>query len=292
MILFRHYIHLIIAFFTDLYCLFRALFSQVQGQWFNNDFKKSSKKSKNLCVLGNGPSLSFVADQFEQFNNVDFCVVNNSILTDVFWKIKPKIYSFTDRDYHQLDREDIKNVRSKILEIDWPIAICIPYHYPKWFAQHCQKNANVKVYRYNTSPWIPELKIFKSLRMYLYAHGLCAPNCSNVVVSAIYSSILLGYKNIYLLGVEHSWMRDVRVNEKNEVVLIDKHYYGEKERVWVDYDGNPIKITDLCESLSSTFHSYYDLEEFSKYIGDVKIINCTKGSYIDAFQRGEICEFV
>ncbi len=292
MIFFRHCVHLIIAFITDLYSLFRALFSQIQGQWFFNDFKKTSNRSNKLCILGNGPSLSFVAEQFEQFDKVDFCVVNNSILTDVFWKIKPKIYSFTDRDYHQLDRDDIKNVRSKILEINWPIAICIPYHYPKWFAQHCQKNSYVKVYRYNTSPWSPELKIFKSLRMYFYSHGLCAPNCSNVIVAAIYSSILLGYKNVYLLGVEHSWMRDVRVNEKNEVVLIDRHYYGEKERVWVDYDGNPIKITDLCESLSSTFHSYYDLEEFSKYIGDVKIINCTKGSYIDAFERGEISEIV
>ena len=292
MIKFRHYFHLFVAFFTDLYCLFRALFSQIQGQWFLNDFRKSSNKNKKLYILGNGPSLSIVAEQFGQFENIDYCVVNNSILTELFWELKPKVYVFTDKAFYVSESENIKDVHSKILEINWPISICIPYHYPKWFAQHCQKNSYVKVYRYNTSPWSPELKVFKSLRMYFYAHGLCAPNCTNVIVAAIYSSILLGYKNIFLLGVEHSWMRDVRVNEKNEVVLIDRHYYGEKERVWVDYDGNPIKITDLCESLSSTFHSYYDLEEFSKYIGDVKIINCTKGSYIDAFQRGEICEFV
>ena len=281
---------MVIAFITDIYGLIKLLFTQIQGQWFCNNFHRTSKKSNKLFILANGPSLSEVYNQLDKVKDVDFCAVNNSILTDFFWEKHPKIYCFTDRGFHSVDSEEIKSVRNKILEINWPIAICIPYHYPKWFAQHCQKNSYVKVYRYNTSPWSPELKIFKSLRMYFYAHGLCAPNCSNVIVAAIYSSILLGYKSIYLFGVEHSWMRDVRVNEKNEVVLVDRHYYGEKERVWVDYNGNPIKISDLCESLSSTFHSYYDLEEFSKYIGAVKIINCTKGSYIDAFERGEISE--
>ena len=67
-------------------------------------------------------------------------------------------------------------------------------------------------------------------------------------------------------------------------IVMKLSYYGTKERVWVDYDGKPIKIMDLCESLYSTFRSYWDLKEFSSHLGS-SITNCTEGSYIDAFPR-------
>ncbi len=285
MIKFRHIIHLFIAIFTDFYGLLRSLFGQVQhNQWFRNEFPFKAQANK-LFVLGNGKSLSDVVDHIEMFEDTDFGVVNNSINTELFWEIKPKLYTFTDRDYHTLQREDIVAVRENILKIDWPISICIPYHYPKWFGEHCKQNPYVTVYKYNSQPWYPELRFNQKLRMHLFKHNILAPHCTNVMVAAIFSSMLIGYKRIFILGAEHSWMHDIRVNDKNEVVLCDRHYYGEKERVWVDYDGMPIKITDLTESLTSTFRSYYDLEEFSQFLGDTKICNCTEGSYIDAFER-------
>ena len=55
--------------------------------------------------------------------------------------------------------------------------------------------------------------------MWLHKRGWVSPNGSNVSIGAIYSAILNGYKEINLLGLEHSWMKDIRVNDKNEVVL-------------------------------------------------------------------------
>ena len=220
MVKLRHYIHLFLSIFTDLYGLVHALFAQIQGQWFRNEFRSQKEKENHLCILGNGKSLSLVVDNLEHLKNYDFCVVNNSITTELFWKIKPKMYVFTDRDYHQIDREDIVEVRTKILEIDWPIGIYVPYHYPKWFTLHCEQNPNVTVFHYNTQQWHPELWLFKKLRMYLFRHGLAAPHCTNVVVAATYSSLLMRYKDIFLLGTEHSWMRDVHVNDRNEVILL------------------------------------------------------------------------
>ena len=80
-------------------------------------------------------------------------------------------------------------------------------------------------------------------------------------------------------------MKDIRVNDKNEVVLIDRHYYGDVEHVWLDYEGNPIKLIDFLSSQLVTFTGHLNLKNFADYLGDVKIINRTKDSYIDAYER-------
>ncbi len=284
----RQIIHKFIAFLTDIYDLFRALSFQFQNQFFKNEIKREDT-DKRLFILGNGASLKSIVDRFDEFKDSDFCVVNFSINTEIFWKIKPKMYVLTDRVYYLFkDREDTRTVREKMQMVNWPMGLYIPYHFPKWIVEGFKQNRNITVCRYNTSPWKPELKLFSKLKYWLYSKGVIAPACTNIIVAAIYTSILKGYKQIYLLGAEHSWMHDVKLNDKNEVVLTEKHYYGTYDRIWVDYDGNPIKITDLLESLLSTFTSYQYLEEFSKYLGNIKIINCTEGSYIDAFERMKI----
>lgn len=284
----RHYIHLILAFFSDIWGLARPLVYQLQYQRFRNDMPKSAHL-KRLCLLGNGPSFNQIAHNVEAFSQYDFCTVNLSINNQVFKDIKPKIHVFVDKGIWLFkDREDIKLCWENIQHIDWNMLLLVPYGCPKWAIQAFEKNPCVKVHKFSNSAWNPELKPFKSLKMWLFKKGLLSPNQSNVTISAIYTSILQGYKSIYLLGVEHSWMRDVRVNNQNEVVLTDRHFYGVKEMVWRDYAGKPIKLIDLLQSLCSTFRAHMDLRHFADYMGDVKIVNCTEGSYIDAYERGSM----
>ena len=80
-------------------------------------------------------------------------------------------------------------------------------------------------------------------------------------------------------------MKDIKVNDKNEVVLINRHYYGDVEHVWRDYEGNPIQLIDFLASQLQTFTGHMSLRSFADYIGDVRIINRTKDSYIDAYER-------
>ena len=67
-------------------------------------------------------------------------------------------------------------------------------------------------------------------------------------------------------------MRDIRVNKNNEVILIDRHYYGNSEQVWRDYEGNPIKLIDFVGSQLVTFTSHMYLRAFAEYM-HVNIIN-------------------
>ena len=86
-------------------------------------------------------------------------------------------------------------------------------------------------------------------------------------------------------------MRDIRVNKKNEVILIDRHYYGNSEQVWRDYEGNPIKLIDFVGSQLVTFTSHMYLRDFAEYM-NVSVINRTEDSYIDSYDKRSFKELL
>lgn len=288
----RRIIHFIIVYLSDyLSLLGRPLFYQIQYQHFRNEFTNKEKKNK-LCLLGNGPSFSLIEKHLDEFKMFDFCAVNLSVNTDLFFILKPKMLVVVDMIFwKQPELDKIKLFWENIQRINWDIQIFIPYNFPSEMKNMLVKNQNITVCRYANNSWEPETKLAKTLKMWLYKKGVVSPNCSNVSIAAIYSAILSGYKEINLLGVEHSWMRDIRVNQNNEVILIDRHYYGNSEQVWRDYDGNPIKLIDFVGSQLVTFTSHMYLRDFAEYM-HVKIINRTEDSYIDSYDKKSFQELL
>ena len=288
----RRIIHFIIVYLSDyLSLLGRPLFYQIQYQHFRNEFTNKEKKNK-LCLLGNGPSFSLIEKHLDEFKMFDFCAVNLSVNTDLFFILKPKMLVVVDMIFwKQPELDKIKLFWENIQRINWDIQIFIPYNFPSEMKNTLVKNQNITVCRYANNSWEPETKLAKTLKMWLYKKGVVSPNCSNVSIAAIYSAILSGYKEINLLGVEHSWMRDIRVNQNNEVILIDRHYYGNSEQVWRDYDGNPIKLIDFVGSQLVTFTSHMYLKDFAEYM-HVKIINRTEDSYIDSYDKKSLQELL
>ena len=288
----RSIVHAFIAYFSDyLSLLGRPLFYQIQYQKFRNEIKLHDKKNK-LCLLGNGPSFSLIEKHINEFNEFDFCAVNLSVNTDLFFTLKPKMLVMVDMIFwKQPELDKIKCFWENIQRINWDIQIFIPYNFPSEMKNKLVKNRNITVCRYANNSWEPETKLAKALKLWLYKKGVVSPNCSNVSIAAIYSAILSGYKEINLLGVEHSWMRDIRVNQNNEVILIDRHYYGNSEQIWRDYDGNPIKLIDFVGSQLVTFTSHMYLRDFAEYM-HVKIINRTEDSYIDSYDKKSFQELL
>lgn len=283
--LFRHIVHIIIAHLTDyLSLLGRPLFYQIQFQYFRNEFKRT-KQNKRLCLLGNGPSFSLIEEHIDKLKDYDFCAVNLSVNTDLFFILKPKMLVMVDMIFWMQPKlEKIKKAWENIQRINWDIQIFIPYNFPNQMKKEFERNGHVTVCRYANNNWEPETRSANFLKMWLYKKGLVSPNGTNVSIAAIYTAILNGYKEINLLGVEHSWMNDIKVNEHNEVVLIDRHYYGNTEHVWLDYEGNPIKLRDFLESQLATFTGHMYLRDFANYM-HIQIINRTKNSYIDAYEK-------
>lgn len=98
--------------------------------------------------------------------------------------------------------------------------------------------------------------------------------------------IYAGYNEIYVTGADHSWMETLRVNDNNNVVSVQPHFYAdskaELKRSETEYKG--YRLHDILQSFYIAFRSYHTLRRYADRKG-INIYNSTPGSYIDAFQR-------
>ena len=253
----------------------------------NPTSKISEMHSKNnICILGNGPSLLKVLES-EDIHSTDFCTVNFSINSDVFYKLQPQMHVFADPVFWQrLDDKNVKlvldNVRNRI---NWNIIFYVPSVCPKNFRNRLAENKYVRVLTYPVANFDNKLIIFDKLKFFCYKRNLFIPPTSNVIVACIFIAILRGYRNINLYGVEHSWLAYVSIGDDNLMYVEDHHYYGTEKTKWVAGDGSVVKLTTFLYNMYLAFSSYHILRKFAQYYGDVKILNCTEGSWIDAFER-------
>ena len=153
---FRHIVHLFLAFFSDyLSLLGRPLFYQLQFQRFKFEFENKAQP-KRLCLLGNGPTFTQIEDHLDALKDFDFCAVNLSVNTEIFFRIKPKMFVIVDMIFwQQPEKEGIKECWENIQKIDWDITICIPFNFPNSMKRTFEKNNFVKVRRYSNNVWQP-----------------------------------------------------------------------------------------------------------------------------------------
>lgn len=173
-------------------------------------------------------------------------------------------------------KETFENIHKKLT---WDMFLIIPVRTKKYkeFIKYVTSNnkihvryvSTVKFYGYN---W---------LNKFLLDKQLCSFGANNVLTNSLYSAIHMGYKDILVFGVEHSWHKQLIVTDNNEVAMQDPHFY-EKDTSYDKLDG--CNISDIFTSMAEAFKSYMELNEYCITKGG-KIRNATPGSFIDAFER-------
>lgn len=235
------------------------------------------EENKTLKILGNGQSLNESLSSFNEQNN-DYMVVNRHVLSDSYESIKPRYYVLADPYFFRGEGlHIIEKIKTKTM---WPLIL----YYPGKFkiSQYFEGSRNIKTVPYNNI----SVKGWQWLKNTLYRKNLAMPNAQNVLVAAIYCAICLGYKTIELYGVEHSWTKYLSVNDNNEVCLENPHFFDTRRdiKTWKEIQGVSTSLCDVLKGYASMFESYIELEILAKN-RNVNIINCTKGSFIDAFRR-------
>ena len=107
------------------------------------------------------------------------------------------------------------------------------------------------------------------------------PECMNVVNFAIMSGIIMGYKNIYLYGIDHTFSAQLFVNDENIVCSREQHVYNSNP---VIFELPQSTMSSILHNMSRAFYIHKKLEKYSNHVG-VKLINCTRGSFVDAYER-------
>ena len=131
---------------------------------------------------------------------------------------------------------------------------------------------------------------FRNVEFWCYRRGLGAGNFGTVVQNGEFIGILLGYKRIDLYGVDHTLLDGLTVDEENRLCRIKSHYYDKEQAVAepIYFNAtNPPRPYSMYTYLAETaelFRGHEVLRDWAQAEG-VRIVNCTRNSLIDAYER-------
>lgn len=247
----------------------------------------ADRNGRPLIVLGNGPSLAKnIAEDMDLLTGNDTLAVNFAGNTPEFKRIRPRYYLLMDPHFFNHPSPD-PNVgrlfRHLNEDVDWELTLFIPTR--RNASALGISNPHIHIRQFNPVgvegyDWLVKLACDT---------GRGLPRPRNVLIPSIMVGIWLGYKEIYLLGADHSWLRTLDVDDDNNVVSIQPHFYtdGEEEHRRVATLFRDIRLHELLWGFHLAFKGYHSIRTYADSIG-TRIYNATPGSYIDAFPRRNI----
>lgn len=247
-------------------------------------------KAEPLIIMGNGPSLrETIANHSDLLRKSKTLAVNFAANANTYFDIKPSIYVLADPHFFKVGGTgttadpNVERLWDNISSTDWDMTLYIPCKTK--IPNSVEQNTHLKVKRYNLTPG----EGFAGPVHWLYSKGLAMPRPRNVLIASIMIALREGYRDLYIVGADHTWSRDLWVDDKNRVISVQKHFYKDNdkefERVAQEYAG--YHLHDILNSLTIAFRSYHQIADYAAKIG-ARIVNCTPGSFIDAFPRGNL----
>ncbi|WP_461094653.1 motility associated factor glycosyltransferase family protein [Spirosoma gilvum] len=249
-------------------------------------------------VLGNGPSLNeSLTEQFEFIKQTEIVCVNNFAHADIFTRLQPQDYVISDPNYfvfteHTTDRDDIRQTLAVFRErVDWPMTLYVP-HFAKgsYLLRIIQEgNPNISVVYFNYTV----VRGFRWLVYWLYAKGFGMPQAQTVIIAALALMINRKFERIYLFGADTSWHEQIRLNDQNQLLIKQIHFYDKPKDIShqpVYSDAQRQRTFSMASqflAFHKVFRGYEVLRDYADYRG-VNIINASAKSYIDAFEREKL----
>lgn len=269
---------------------------------FLSKYSKISKsENKKVVVLANGPSLNKCIndeENIEKLKEVDLICVNYFSNSPKFKELKPEYYILSAPEFWIDKVEDmyVQN-RQKMFAtladvVDWPMELYIPVESKKFsfWKKILIQNKNIKVVYYNQNT----IEGLKRISFFIYNRKLGMPKSHNILGNSIMMMIWKGYKEIGLLGVDHSWLPTIYVDSNNTPLLVQKHFY-EKGKVKGDImrktGVGQRKLHEIIFKFYLSFKAYFEIKEYADKQG-VSIKNLTEDSFIDAFDRSDLKMFL
>ena len=220
---------------------------------------KGSHKGERCFVIGNGPSLRASDLQQIHENHVPSFGSNR-----IF-----KIFDQTDWRPHYYASEDViilKGIQHEVEQIPAEKKF-IPVNL-RWFEGIDIKGADYFYLDYNS-----ELADTFGL-------SVNVPHCvrcrATVTTTCLQLAIYMGFSEIYLLGVDHSFAK--MIDKNGNVVLdptIQNHFTNE-------YDKD---IIDQGFQIDGATEAYMSVERLSKKMGTFRVFNATRGGKLEVFER-------
>lgn len=250
---------------------------------------KTTSGGKPIIILGNGPSLiETIGTNLSQLKQSDTMAVNFAANAPEFQAIKPTYYILADPHFFDSPNDpNVIRLTENLSKATWEMTLLLPFE-AKNKALNVFSSVSSKIEYYNAIG----AEGFKWLTDAAYRNKRAMPRPRNVMIPAIMTAIAMGYKKIYLVGADHSWTRTLSVDDNNNVISIQPHFYNDDEtelaRIKKDYLKYPLHT--ILDSLRLAFRSYHSIQDFATRHG-ITIYNSTPDSFIDAFPRCPLPKF-
>ena len=248
---------------------------------------KHAVGNQALVVLGNGPSLRSVLDnEAGRLRRHRLMAVNFFANTPEFAELKPEFYVLADPHFFRNpDDPNVARLMDNLAAASWPLTLFVPASakLPGGLAGE----GNVTVARYNCVG----IEGFGWLERLAFRCRRGMPRPRNVLIPSVMLGLWMGFRRIYLLGADHSWLGSLTVDSQNRVASVQPHFYKEDDRelsrIKAEYIKRPLH--DVLRGFYLAFKSYHTIEPFARSLGAV-VYNSTPGSFIDAFERAGLPE--
>lgn len=241
----------------------------------------SQKSCEEIVILANGPSLKgFLAQKRSFWESKDCLTVNHACKAPIFTDIKPQYHVFADPAFFN-DNGIASTLDILAEKVTWNIFVFVPFSARKqslWIekSKTLKQNPHIHILFFNMT----KVSGFESFVNRCLRCGWGLPSPRNVLVPSIAHCMRIGYKNIYLAGADHSWIKELWVNDNNEVMIDDRHYYD----TGASSVHQTANLSMVLGSIAIALNSYSALEKYATH-KNIKIYNITPGSYIDIFER-------
>jgi hypothetical protein len=164
--------------------------------------------------------------------------------------------------------------------VDWQMTLFVPIGKDR-FVRRKVINSNVRI----TPVSINLFNGFEASRFIFYKKGWSVPSFVNITIMALFVALNMGSKRILLYGVDHTFLREIAVDDDNVLCSFDKHFYGDRLRkIQPREDGTYMRMADFVYDKYLTFKEHDIIRDYADYLG-ATIINCTRCSCIDSYIR-------
>lgn len=258
---------------------------------FLSDFSlKTAKASRPLCgILGNGPSLKTTLERDAEFlSQLELFAVNLFSITEQYTQLKPKNYLLLDWSFMNPDHwHGRTGLRGIVENTTWDLNLFVPTKMLKseYFRNELAQNTHIKPIPFNYTI----VTGFTGITHWLFRRGLGMPQSQNVLVATLFYALNMGFKEIYLFGADHSWHEMIKLDENNNMVVSDTHFYGQK-----DYDIAVQETSYMSQQLFSLHKAFYGYEVLAKYAKSlgIKVYNASVKSYVDVFEKVKVIDLM
>lgn len=220
---------------------------------------RNTHQGESCFIIGNGPSLTIEDLEMLHEHGIDTFAVNRIYQIFPRTKWRPTYYVSTDHVMIRDKLEEVDQIPAKIkfIPLQNKYYLGIKVKGAKYFFRNDRRE--------NDQPDGFSLDCTEQVNMR-----------GTVTIACMQLAMHLGYKHIYLLGIDHNF--DKIITADGEVIINPsvKNYFVE------GYDDDV--ASEVTHDLGNTTRAYYDVRRFIDKT-DVKIYNASRKTKLEAFER-------